>query len=57
MCIRDRVTGYGYTNLAYQENNLEILKKVLTPFDNSAISKTIIKNYLKKNNVQKIIRL
>ena len=53
----NQVTGYGYTNLAYQENNLEILKKVLTPFDNSAISKTIIKNYLKKNNVQKIIRL
>jgi len=51
------VFGYGYTNLAYQENKIDILKKVLTPFENKEISKTIIKNYLKKNNVQKIIRL
>ena len=53
----NKVYGYGYTNLAYQENKLHILKKVLTPFQNTEISKTIIKNYLKKNNVQKIIRL
>ena len=51
------VFGYGYTNLAYQENKIDILKKVLTPFENKEISKKIIKNYLKKNNVQKIIRL
>lgn len=53
----NKVFGYGYTNLAYQENKLDILKKVLTPFENIKISKTIIKNYLKKNNVQRIIRL
>ena len=51
------VYGYGYTNLAFQENKIDVLKKVLTPFENKEISKTIIKNYLKKNNVQKIIRL
>jgi DNA polymerase-3 subunit epsilon len=54
---KNTVFGYGYTNLAYQENKIDILKKVLTPFENKEISKTIIKNYLKKNNVQKIIRL
>ena len=54
---KNNVFGYGYTNLAYQENKLDILKKVLTPFENIEISKTIIKNYLKKNNVQRIIRL
>jgi DNA polymerase-3 subunit epsilon len=54
---KNQVFGYGYTNLAYQENKIDILKKVLTPFNNLETSKTIIKNYLKKNNVQKIIRL
>ncbi|UAM99498.1 ribonuclease H-like domain-containing protein [Polaribacter litorisediminis] len=50
------VTSYGYTNLAHQENNLEILKSVLTSIENKEISKTIIKNYLNRNKVQKIIR-
>lgn len=51
------VCCYGYTNLAYQENNLDILKSVLTTIENKEISRTIIKNYLDKNKVQKIIRL
>lgn len=50
------VISFGYTNLAYQENNIEILKSVLTVIENKEISKTIIKNYLKKNKVQKILR-
>jgi DNA polymerase-3 subunit epsilon len=50
------VISYGFTNLAHQENNLEILKSVLTSIENKEISKTIIKNYLKRNKVQKIIR-
>lgn len=50
------VISYGYTNLAHQENNLEILKSVLTTVENKEISKTIIKNYLKRSKVQKIIR-
>ncbi|MBU3012504.1 ribonuclease H-like domain-containing protein [Polaribacter vadi] len=47
---------YGYTNLAYQENNVDILKSVLTNIDYKEIAKTIVKNYLDKNKVQKIIR-
>jgi DNA polymerase-3 subunit epsilon len=50
------VTSYGYTNLAHQENNLEILKSVLTSIENKEISKTIIKNYLNRHKVQKIVR-
>ncbi|MCI2228046.1 ribonuclease H-like domain-containing protein [Polaribacter sp. MSW13] len=53
----NNVIGYGYTNLALQENKLEILKSVLTPIENKEIAKTIIKNYLNKSKVQKIIRL
>ncbi len=51
------VFGYGYTNLALQENDLTVLKSVLTPIENKDLSKTIIKNYLNKHKVQKIIRL
>lgn len=51
------VTSYGYTNLAHQETNLEILKSVLTSIENKEISKTIIKNYLNRHKVEKIVRL
>lgn len=54
---KNEVFGIGYTNLAYQENQIDILKTLLTPVDNKQIAKTIIKNYLNKNKVQKIIRL
>jgi DNA polymerase-3 subunit epsilon len=51
------VFGYGYTNLAFQENNIDILKSILTPIKDKELAKVIIKNYLNKNNVQKIVRL
>ena len=50
------VVSYGFTNLAYQENNINILKSVLTTIDHKEISKTIVKNYLNKNKVPKILR-
>ncbi len=53
----NEVFGFGYTNLAFQENNLTILKQILTPFSEKKASKSIIKNHLKRNKVQKIIRL
>lgn len=53
----NEVFGYGYTNLHYQENKLEILKSILTPIENKISSKNIIKNYLNSHNVEKIIRL
>ncbi|WP_299061205.1 3'-5' exonuclease [uncultured Polaribacter sp.] len=51
------VFGYGYTNLAYQENRLDILKSVLTPIDDKDLAKTIVKNYLNTSSVKKIVRL
>ena len=50
------VFGYGYTNLSFQESNLDVLKSILTPIDNKGMAKTIIKNYLINNSVSKIIR-
>jgi DNA polymerase-3 subunit epsilon len=52
----NNVVSYGFTNLAYQENNLSILKSLLTPIEHKEIAKTIVKNYLKRNKVLKIIR-
>ncbi len=52
----NEVVGYCFTNLAFQENHLDILKTMITPVDNKLLAKTIIKNYLKNKNVAKIIR-
>lgn len=51
------VLGFTFTNLAFQENQINILKSMLTPIENKELAKTIIKNYLLRNKVQKIIRL
>lgn len=53
----NQVSGYGYTNLAHQENNIDILKAVLTPIEDKQLAKIIIKNYLNNYTVQKIVRL
>jgi DNA polymerase-3 subunit epsilon len=52
----NEVIGYGYTNLAFQESKISILKSILTPIEHKELAKTIIKNYLKNNSVNKIIR-
>jgi len=52
----NEVVGYCFTNLAFQENQMSILKEMLTPINNKALAKTIIKNYLKTKSVLKIIR-
>lgn len=57
MVENNEVLGYTYTNLAFQENNVDVLKSMLTPIDNKPLAKTIVKNYLFNNNVEKIVRL
>ncbi|MFN0729484.1 3'-5' exonuclease [Polaribacter gochangensis] len=52
----NEVLGYCFTNLAFQENQMSILKEMLTPILNKSLAKTIIKNYLKNKSVLKIIR-
>ena len=53
---KNEVFGYGFTNLAFQETQLDILKFILTPLKNKELSKSIIKKFLQRNRVQKIIR-
>jgi DNA polymerase-3 subunit epsilon len=48
--------GFCYTDLAYQINNIDILRNLISPMENSIYNRNIIKKYLKKNNVEKLIR-
>ena len=52
----NQVLGYCFTNLAFQENQMDILKEMLTPIKNKGLAKTIIKNYLKTKSRLKIVR-
>jgi len=52
----NEVLGYCFTNLAFQENQISILKEMLTPVNNKELAKTLIKSYLKNKSVLKIIR-
>lgn len=52
----NEVLGYCFTNLAFQENQMSILKEMITPIKNKELAKTIIKNYLRNKSVLKIIR-
>lgn len=48
--------GFCYTDLAYQINNIDILRNLISPMKNSIHNRNIIKKYLEKNNVEKLIR-
>ena len=48
--------GYCYVNLEHQINNIEILRTLISPMENSIENRFIIKKYLQKNNVEKLIR-
>lgn len=52
----NRVKGFCYTNLSYQVSNLEVLRNLISPMENSVQNRYIIKNHLQKNKVEKLIR-
>ncbi len=49
--------GFGFYNLNYQINNLEILESIITPMENNRDQQHIIQSYLRKNKRLKIIQL
>ncbi len=49
--------GYGFYNLNYQVNNIEILKNIINPIQNDRDSQHIIQTYLRKNKVLNIVKL
>lgn len=53
----NEVSGFGFTNLSFQESQIEVLKTVLTTVQHKKLAKTILKKYLKNHNDYKITRL
>ncbi|QNJ99220.1 exonuclease domain-containing protein [Constantimarinum furrinae] len=49
--------GYGFYNLNFQINNIDILRSIITPMQNNRDAQHIIQNYLRKNKVLKIVNL
>ncbi len=49
--------GYGFYNLNYQINNLDILQSIITPMQHNRETQHIIQTYLRQNKKLKIIQL
>lgn len=48
--------GFGFYNLNYQINNIDVLKNIITPMQNNRDSQHIIQSYLRRNKRLKIIK-
>jgi DNA polymerase-3 subunit epsilon len=48
--------GFGFYNLNYQINNIEILKSIITPMQHNRDSQHIIQSYLRQNKRLKILK-
>lgn len=53
----NELQGYAYVELAYQINNIEVLRNLITPLANANQLRNLIKDHLIKRRVEKIIRL
>jgi len=49
--------GFGFYNLNYQINNIEILKSIITPMEHNRDSQHIIQSFIRRNKRLKIIKL
>lgn len=49
--------GFGFYNLNYQINNIEILKSIITPMQHNRDTQHIIQSYLRRNKRLKTIKL
>lgn len=52
----DELLGFCFADLEYQINNVEILKSLLTPIADNSQNRAIVKNHLKRNKVERIIK-
>jgi DNA polymerase-3 subunit epsilon len=49
--------GFGFYNLNYQINNVEILKSIISPMQNNRDAQHIIQSYLTRHKVLNIVKL
>jgi len=52
----NKLLGFCFVDLEYQINHIEILKSLITTLPNNIENRFIVKNYLQKYKVEKIIR-
>lgn len=52
----DILFGFGFADLSFQINHIEILKSLLSPIENNKLNRALVKVHLEKKQVQKIIR-
>ena len=48
--------GFCFVDLEYQISNIEVLKSLIVPLENSLQNRFFVKNHLQKYKVEKIIR-
>lgn len=49
--------GFGFFDLNYQINNLEVLESIITPMENNRDTQHIIQSYLRRNKNLKIVQI
>ena len=49
--------GFGFFDLNYQINNIDVLESIITPMENNRDTQHIIKNYIRRNKNLKIVQL
>lgn len=49
--------GFGFYNLNYQINNIEILKSIITPMQHNRDAQHIIQSYMRRNKRLKVFKL
>ena len=49
--------GFGFYNLNYQINNIEVLQSIITPMQHNRDTQHIIQNYLRKKKNLKVMKL
>ena len=49
--------GYGFYNLNFQINNLDILERIITPMQDNRDARHLIQSYLRTRKVIKIMEL
>ncbi len=52
-----KVTGYGFFDLEWQKQNIDVIKSRLTPVDDHPSIRKIIQDHLDKYRLEKIVRL
>jgi DNA polymerase-3 subunit epsilon len=49
--------GFGYADLNYQINNLNMVKTIITPMKNSRAARHILQSFIRKNKIKQVIDL